>query len=59
MDIESIHKTPAAYIAFAIEVACAATCFYSSWWAGLACIIAIITQAAWQFYMEANVEEEE
>lgn len=52
-----VNRTPAAYVALTVEIACVATAAHFSWIAGVAVFVAICTQATWQLYLEEKMKE--
>lgn len=53
-----VNRMPAAYVAFAVEIACIATAAHFSWIAAIVVVVAIFTQTAWQIYLEEKMKEQ-
>lgn len=53
-----VNQSPAAYLAFAGEIACMAVAASYSWVAAIAVFVAICIQAGWQVYLEEQIKED-
>jgi len=48
-----------AYVAFFVELGCMAVGAYYSWVASVAVMVAVLTQAGWQCYLEEQAKAKE
>ena len=46
------QRSPQAFIAFSVELACVAIAWSFSWVAGVAVIVSVFTQSAWSLWLQ-------
>lgn len=58
MSYFKVNRSPAAYVACAVELLCVVVAASYSWAAGAAVIVAIVAQAIWQDHLQKQTKEQ-